>query len=279
MADLEKALANAKYTALPLPREKSGPTTIYSFHDGQLSIVRQPGTCLTDPPLHVTRDPSADTLQFQREFDFSLKGIVGFLTRIFSLGEAKAQFEAKNVSSATVVMGGLEHETIETGALIDFLVDHKRDSCLQNILDKNNFTVVAALKAATFTYTFRDGMGAAVSLSLPEVESLFKANASVSVSLTEGGRVVVNAPRYVGVVSWKGNRIEKEVKKAREFAAQPSLAAYEAPNPFALAATEVQVNRVRRASLAKPKRTISAVKLRKNGKPERKVTGSAKKRK
>jgi hypothetical protein len=266
MADLEKVLAKAKYKALPLPREKSGPTTIYSFHKGQLSIVRQAGVCLPDPPLHVTEDPSVDTLQFQREFEFNLKGIVSFLTKIFSLGKAQAQFEAKSVSSATVVMGGLGHDTIETGALIDFLMDHKRDSCLQNILDKDNFTVVAALKAATFTYTFHDSKGASVSLSLPEVEGLFKADASVSVSLTEDGKVVVNAPRYVGVVSWNGNQIEKELKKARKFAAQPSFAPYQAPDPFALAATVAQISRVRRASLPKPARRSASTKRKKRAK-------------
>ena len=251
MDDLEKVLARAKYTALPLPREKSGPTTIYSFHDGQLLIVREPGTCLPDPPLKVTEDHAADTLQFQREFDFNLKGIVSFLAKIFSLGKAKSEFEAKSVSSATVVMGGLQHETIETGVLIDFLIDHKRDPCLRDILDKNHLTVVAALKAATFTYAFRNSKGASVSLSLPEVEGLFKADASVSVSLTQDGKAVVNAPRYVGVVSWKGDQIEKELKKARKFAAQPSLAAYEPPGPFALAANMEEILQVREASLSK----------------------------
>jgi hypothetical protein len=71
MTDLEKALAKAKCTALPLPREKSGPTTIHSFHKGQLSVVREPGICLPNPPLEVTVDHSVDTLQFQREFEFS----------------------------------------------------------------------------------------------------------------------------------------------------------------------------------------------------------------
>jgi len=249
MADLEKVLAQAKYTALPLPRGKSGPTTIYSFQKGKLFIVRQPGTCLPDPPLHITEDPSVDTLQFQREFEFNFKGIVSFLANIFSLGKAKAQFEAKDVSSATVVLGGLQHENVETGALVDFLLDHKRDSCLQNILDKDNFTVVAALKAATFTYAFRNSKGASISLSLPEVKGLFQADAAVSVSLTEDGKAVVNAPRYVGVVSWKGDQIEKELKKARKFAAQPSLAAYQAPHVFELAATAAQISRVRRASV------------------------------
>jgi hypothetical protein len=266
MADLEKVLAEAKYTALPLPRGKAGPTTVYSFQKGQLFIVRQPGACLPDPPLHVTEDPSADTLQFQREFEFNFKGIVSFLANIFSLGKAKAQFEAKNVNSATVVLGGLQHETIETGALIDFLISHKRDSCLQNILDKNNFTVVAALKAATFTYVFRDSKGVTVSLSLPEVEGLFKGDASVSVSLTEDGKVVVNAPRYVGVVSWKGDQIEKELRKARDFAAQPSFTAYEAPQPLDLAATAAQISQVRRGSLVKHRKPATLTPKNKAGK-------------
>ena len=65
-----------------------------TFHDGQLLIVRDPGSCLPDPPLKVTEDRSADTLQFQREFEFSLKGIISFLAKIFTLGKAKAELEA-----------------------------------------------------------------------------------------------------------------------------------------------------------------------------------------
>jgi hypothetical protein len=106
MTDLEKVLAQAQYTALPLPGEKSSQTTIYSFHEGQLLIVRDPHTCLPDPPLKVTEDRAVDALQFQREFSFNLKGIVSFFVKIFSLGKAKGEFEAKKVSSATVVMGG-----------------------------------------------------------------------------------------------------------------------------------------------------------------------------
>jgi hypothetical protein len=274
MADLEKVLAKAKYTALPLPRENSGPSTIYSFHDGQLFIVRDPGTCLPNPPLKVTEDHAVDTLQFQREFEFNLKGIVSFLETIFSLGKAKAGLEAKSVSSAIVVMGGLQHETIATGALIDFLVDHKRDSCLRDILDKNNLTVVAALKAATFTYAFHNSKGAAVTLSLPEVEGLFKANASVSVSLTEDGKAVVNAPRYVGVVSWKGDQIEKEIKKARKFAAQPSFAAYEPPGPFALAANQTEIFHIREASVSKAARPARPPRRAKGSKQSGKRKGA-----
>jgi hypothetical protein len=249
MADLEKVLAKAKYTALPLPREKSGPTTIYTFHEGQLLIVRDPGTCLPDPPLKITEDRSADTLQFQREFEFSLKGIISFLAKIFTLGKAKAELEARSVSSATVVLGGLQHETIQTGMLIDFLMAHDRNSCLRDILDKSHLTVVAALKAATFTYTFHNERGTTVSLTLPEAEGLFQANASVSVSLTQDGKIVVNAPRYVGVVSWKGDQIEKELKKARKFAGKPALAAYEAPGAWALAASSAEILAVRDASV------------------------------
>jgi hypothetical protein len=249
MADLEKVLAKAKYTALPLPREKSGPTTIYTFHDGQLLIVRDPGTCLPNPPLKVTEDRSADTLQFQRKFEFNLKGIISFLAKVFILGKAEAELETKSVNSATVVLGGLQHETIETGVLIDFLMAHGRDSCLRDILDKNHLTIVAALKAATFTYTFHNQKGVAVNLTLPEAEGLFKANANVSVSLTQDGKVVVNAPRYVGVVSWKGDEIEKELRKARKFAERTSLAGYEAPAAFELAVSLAEILEVRDASL------------------------------
>jgi hypothetical protein len=268
MADLDKVLAKAKYTALPLPREKSGPTTIYSFHDGQLFIVREPGACLPNPPLKITEDHAVDTLQFQREFEFSLKGIVSFLLKIFSLGKAKTEFEAKSVSSATVVMGGLQHETIETGVLIDFLMNHQRDTCLRDILEKNNLTVVAALKAATFTYAFRNSKGATVSLTLPEIEGIFKTDAIVSVSRTEDGKAVVNAPRYVGVVSWRGDQIEKELKKARKFASRLSLAGYQPPGPFALAATLAEIRQVRDASLSKaasPSHITSAGKRAKRG--------------
>jgi hypothetical protein len=277
MTDLEKVLAKAQYTALPLPREKSAPTTVYSFHEGQLFVVRNPHTCLPDPPLTVSEDRAVDTLQFQREFGFNLKGIVSFVVKIFSLGQAKGEFEAKNVSSATVVMGGLQHETIQTGDLIDFLLAAQRNSCLRDILDKNNFTVVAALKASTFTYTFKNSKGATIDLSLPEAEGLFKTDASVAVSVTNGGKVVVNAPRYVGVVSWKGDTIATQLEKARRFAAGgPALVGYEAPGPFAFAASLADIENVRAATLpSRPAKKKAKVAPKKKGQPARKVRAKA----
>jgi hypothetical protein len=258
MTDLEKVLAQAQYTALPLPREKSSPTTIYSFHEGQLFIVRDPHTCLPDPPLKINEDRAVDTLQFQREFSFNLKGIVSFFVKVFSLGKAQGEFEAKKISSATVVMGGLQHETIQTGELIDFLVKAQPNSCLRDVLDKTHFTVIAALKAASFTYTFKNSKGVTVNLTLPEAEGLFKTDASVSVSVTTDGKVVVNAPRYVGVVSWKGDTIAKELEKARKFAARPTaFVGYKAPSIVALAASLADIHRVREATLPK-KPTVTA---------------------
>ena len=90
-----------------------------------------------------------------------------------------------------------------------------------------------------------------MSLSLPEVEGIFKSDASVSVSVTTDGKAVVNAPRYVGVVSWKGNEIEKEMKKAQQFATRPALVGYKPPAVFALAASLAEILEVREASLSK----------------------------
>jgi hypothetical protein len=250
MTDLEKVLAQAHYTALPLPREKSAPTTIFSFHDGQLFVVRDPHTCLPDPPLAVTVDAAVDTIQFQREFQFDVKGIISFVLKVFSLGKAKAELATKDVKSATVVMGGLQHETIQTGQLIDYLMTAPHDGCLRDIVDDKNFTVIAALRASTFTYTFHGAKGASVSLTLPEAEGLFKADASVNVSVTTDGKVVVTAPRYVGVVTWKGDVIAKQVEKARKFAQALGAAPYQPPNPFALSASTSDIMNARLATLA-----------------------------
>jgi len=73
-SDFEKALAKAKYVALPLPRAKTGPTTILTFSDGFLHVVRNEHSCVPDPPVAVTDDPSVDVLAFQRKFSFSAKG-------------------------------------------------------------------------------------------------------------------------------------------------------------------------------------------------------------
>jgi hypothetical protein len=96
-------------------------------------------------------------------------------------------------------------------------------------------------------------------LSLPEAEGLFKTDASVSVSVTTDGKIVVNAPRYVGVVSWKGDQIAKEIEKARKFASRPTaLAGYRPPAVFALAASMADIHRVREATV--PKRRQEAKK-------------------
>ncbi len=274
MTDLEKVLAQANYTALPLPREKSAPTTIFSFHDGQLFVVRDPHTCLPDPPLATSVDAAVDTLQFQREFQFDVKGVVSFFLKVFNLGQAKAELEIKDVKSATVVMGGLRHETIQTGELVDYVMNAPRNSCLRDILDKDHFTVVAALKASTFTYTFHGAKGATVNLSLPEAEGLFKADASVNVSVTTDGKVVVTAPRYVGVVSWKGDVIAKQVEKARKFAQGLKMVPYRAPQPFALAASAADLRDAREATLMKVAQKKAAP-AKKKAAPKAKVAGKA----
>jgi len=214
--DFEKAIEGAKYSALPLPRAKTGPTTIFGFTDGHLIIVRNEHTCLPDPPLAVTEDPSVDLLAFNREFSFDLKGIVGFVAKIFGIGQAKANLEAKSVRKATVQLGGLSHHTIETGALIDYLVDKKpTTTCMRDIMDKDHFTLVAALRANTFTYTFSNSSGVTVNFTGPEANGLFKVDASMDVQVSTDGKIVVTSPTYVGYVAWDGNRIAKELAKAK----------------------------------------------------------------
>jgi hypothetical protein len=163
----------------------------------------------------VTTDPAVDTLEFSREYRLEMKGIVGFFTRLFGLGNLKAELETRCISSATVQMGGLAHKTIETGALIDYLLQQKPTTCMRDVLDRDNFIVLAALHASTFTYTFRNSKGAVVRLSGPEASGLFKLDGTVNVQVGGEGRIVVSAPAYVGVVTWDGRRISKELEKAK----------------------------------------------------------------
>jgi len=246
--ELEKALSNARYTALPLPRSKASPNTIYAFQRGQLYIVRNPGTCLKLP---VTEDPTADVLQFDREYGFNLSGIVGLLTRVFGIGNAKAELSVQNVHSASVRLSGLAHMTIETGALIDYLMGLQPDTCLRDITDKDHLTIVAALRANTFTFTFKSKSGSTISLALPEVKGLFSIDASTSVDVLKSGEIMVNSPSYVGVVSWDGGQIAKEIKRARQYAEKPRLRPFVAtpPREGALATTEVWSHQLRSLGL------------------------------
>ena len=214
--DFEKAIEQAKYTALPLPRTKSDPTTILEFTHGYLTIVRNPHSCLPDPPISVTEDPSVSLISFTHQFSFDLKGIVGFFAKIFQLGNAKAELEAKSVSKATVQLGGLSHHTIETGALIDYLITQKSaTTCYRDILDKDHFTLVAALKANSFTYEFSNSSGVVVKFSAPEAKGLFRADATMDVQVASDGKIVVTSPAYVGYVAWDGKRIAREIEKAK----------------------------------------------------------------
>jgi hypothetical protein len=214
--DFEKAIEEAKYSALPLPRSKSDPTTIFQFTDGHLTIVRNPHSCLPDPPIAVTEDPSVSLLTFSRTFNFELKGIVGFVAKIFGLGSAKADLDVKSVRKATVELGGLSHHTIETGVLMEYLADQKLSTtCMHDILDKDHFTVVAALKANTFTYQFSNSTGVVVNFTGPEAKGLFQASANVDVQVGSDGKIVVTSPTYIGYVAWDGNRIAKELQKAK----------------------------------------------------------------
>jgi hypothetical protein len=198
-SELEKALEKAKYSALPLPRAKSEPTTIFSFFEGHLFVVRNAHTCLPIPPLEVTPDPSVDTLTFTREFKFEFKAIVSFLLKIFGAGNASADLGTRDVHSATIVLGGLSHHTIETGVLVDYLLKlDPKSACMRDIGNSSNFLIVAALQASTFTSTFKNEKGATVKFSGPEANSMFKADASMDVQVTQQGQIVVNSPCYIG---------------------------------------------------------------------------------
>jgi len=216
-SDFEKAIEQAKYSALPLPRAKSDPTTIFEFTDGHLTIVRNPHSCLPDPPISVTEDPSVSLLSFNRSFSFGLSGIVGFVAKIFGLGSSKADLEVKHVDKATVQLGGLSHHTVQTGELIEYLMGmNPSTACMHDILDKDHFTIVAALKANTFTYEFATNSGAVVKFSGPEAKGLFQAQANVDVQVAADGKIVVTSPTFVGYVAWDGHRIAQEIEKAKK---------------------------------------------------------------
>src|SRR5262245_8632194 len=168
--ELEKALKKARYTALPLPREKTGPTTIIAFRSGQLYVVRNASTCLK---LDVTNDRSVDTIQFTKEYKFTLGGVVDFLAKLFSLGKAKGELDVRKVTSATVKMGGLRHDTIQTGELVDFVSTLKDSGCRRDLLDPQHMTIVAALRAETFQFTFKTEKNATIKLSATEANGLF----------------------------------------------------------------------------------------------------------
>jgi hypothetical protein len=150
-----------------------------------------------------------------------------------------------------VQLGGLSHHTIETGALVDYLIDKKPSTtCMRDLLDKDHFTVVAALKANSFTYEFSDSQGATVKLTAPEVKGLFGADVSADIQIASDGKIVVTSPTYVGYVAWDGSRIAKELRKAKEPIRMPlaptrpttSLAAFAKASPSTITLVENAVS-------------------------------------
>jgi hypothetical protein len=231
-------------------RESTRKGKIFSFFEGHLFIVRNAHSCLPDPPLETTPDPSVDTLTFTREFKLEGKALFSFLLKIFGAGGASGELQAKEVRSATVTIGGLSHYTIQTGALIDFLLKQDPKSpCMRDILNKANFLIVAGLRASSFTYNFKNESGATVKFSGPEVNGMFKADASVEVNVLDQGQVVVNSPAFVGVVTWDGNKIGQELLKARKFASGRKLRRFEPPSVFDLANEPKEIRAGQIASL------------------------------
>jgi hypothetical protein len=252
-SDLEKALARAKYVALPLPRANTGPTAILTFSDGFLHIVRNEHSCVPDPPVAVTNDPSVDVLAFQRKFSFSAKGLLEFFYKIF--GQSNVRLEARQIRSATVELGGLSHVTIESGAFVDYLLTlDPTTPCYRDLVDKRNLTIVAALRAGTFAYTFQNQAGATVEFTLPEATQMFKTDVSVDVQIDRGGTVRVTSPQYVGMITWDGTKIQKELERARRarlgirLTGQP----YRAADPVDYALTPEEVLSLRLRSMGIP---------------------------
>ena len=84
-------------------------------------------------------------------------------------------------------------------------------SCLRSTLDKDHLTLVAALNANSFTYTFEHSAGAMVKFTRPEAKVLCQAQAGVDVQVASCGKIVVTSPTYVRYVAWDGKPIAKEV--------------------------------------------------------------------
>lgn len=249
-SDLETALSKAKYVAFPLPHARTGPTTILTFSDGFLHVVRNESSCVPDPPVSVTTDPSADMLAFQRKFSFTAKGLMGFFMKLF--GQSNVDLEANKISSATIEMGGLAHVTIETGAFVDYLLTlSPKSPCYRDLFDERNLTIVAALRASTFAYTFQNQAGATVKVALPEATQMFQTDASVHVQVDQSGAVRVTAPRYVGMITWDGAKIRKEVERARRARLGAHLTGrrYRPVDPVDNALTPAQVRALQLASM------------------------------
>jgi hypothetical protein len=223
--ELEKALARSGYVALPLAREGCEPTSVLGFERGQLYVVRNPHKSFPNPPIEITESGSVDAFNLDREFSFKIDGMATFILSTLGIGSARAELEASSVRSATVRMSGLVHHNVETGELIQYLLTHDAASApaIRDVLDPDHMTVVAALSAETFAYTFRTGGGVVVKLSAPEAEQLFKANANIQVSTSSSGSVVVSSRRFVGVLLWSGKKFAQEMKKAREATRSPAL--------------------------------------------------------
>jgi hypothetical protein len=256
-SELEKALSKAKYVAFPLPRARTGPTTILTFSDGFLHVVRNEHSCVPDPPVKVTDDPSVDLLAFQQKFSFSAKGVLGFFLKVF--GHSNLDLEAKQIRSATVELGGLSHVTIESGAFVDYLLSLAPTTpCYRDLFDDRNLTIVAALRAGTFAYTFQNQAGTTVEFTLPEATQVFKTDASVDVQVEQSGKVRVTAPRYVGMITWDGAKIQKEVERARRARRGIHLtgAPYRAVDPidYALRPSEVRSLQLRSMGISPSKR-------------------------
>jgi hypothetical protein len=216
MSDLDSALRKAGYVALPLPRKAADPTTIFGFTDGHLYIVRNPHTCLPNPPIDIVEDEAVDLIQFDREFGLEMDGIVGLFTKLLGIGDAKVHLDTKEVRSARVRLGGLTHVTIQTGSMIEYLLGKHNTPCTADLYDKSHLTIIAALRANSFTYKFFNKDNMAIQFALPEVQQLFQAEGGMKVEVLSSGEIAVQAQRYVGVVTWNGTTIEGEVEKFRK---------------------------------------------------------------
>jgi len=211
--DLERTLRSKGYTSLPLPRANNGPTTIFGFKKGMPYVVRNAHQCLPDPPNGVTRDQAVDTITLEKSFSFKVSGLTRFLGNVFGGGKADGQFEALGIATASVRMSGLEHQTIQTGVMLEFLVTGAGEKCARDLFESKNLIVIAALKASTFTYDFRNQKGLAVNLNAEDATTMFRASADTKVSLTESGGVVVTWPSYVGWIMWSGKTLREEVRR------------------------------------------------------------------
>ncbi|MBT3236004.1 MAG: hypothetical protein HN353_08640 [Bdellovibrionales bacterium] len=172
------------------PMKEAGVGTLVAGRPTALSFVAHRNDCF--PAENLVRH--YDESNFNRSYDYTFKGNLGFLSSGTPIATVGAGMTKEYM--VHVVLSGVVIEYLSSIDVTDWYIDGISNTC-RNYLDQVGF-IIQAIRTDNVQLQIYTSRGAQVSLEDEGVSNFFQFNSGVSWSMVDRYTVEVTTPKYIG---------------------------------------------------------------------------------